>query len=72
MKPIPTKIVEQVDTAAVLKSLRVTKPVTWACTYEQRKAVQLAAYRQGKRLRTKAVDGGFSFQLAGPVQKRPK
>lgn len=71
MKPIPTIQVEQIDTTKILKALlNGQKPVTYECTEQQRKSVQLAAYRQNLRLLTRAKEGGFSFQVVGEVKKR--
>ena len=70
MKSIPTIQVEQIDTAKILKALASLKTVNWACTEQQRKSVQLAAYRQGDRLLTRAIEGGFSFKIVGQVKKR--
>ena len=73
MKPIPTIQVEQIDTTKILKALlNGQKPVTYECTEQQRKSVQLAAYRQGDRLLTRAIEGGFSFKIVGQVKKRAK
>lgn len=74
MKTIPTILVEQIDTAAILKALKTGKPVEWQCTGQERKCVQLAAYRLGNRLRIRADASGkgFSFQIVGSVKKRVK
>ena len=70
MKSIPTIQVEQIDTAKILKALATGKTLTYECTPQQRKAVQLVAHRQGDRLLTRAIEGGFSFKLFGKVKKR--
>ena len=71
MNPLPTHLVPQLDTEAVLKSLKPGKVVTWACTAKEAKCVQLAVYRHFEtKCRIRAVEGGFSFQRSTEPVKR--
>lgn len=75
MNPLPTHLVPQLDTEAVLKALnKAGKVVTWSCTPKEAKCVQLAVYRHFEtKCRIRAVEGGFSFQRsADPIKRHVK